>query len=73
MATIDLSVQPKEVTITNGSANDISVQFYRNSSVLVLKAGDVLKVRSESSAEEAYFLSLQGAGVTVTSTAIVAE
>lgn len=65
--TIDLSVQPKEVTIVNSTAKAVSIQFYRNSAVMLLPAGDTLKVRSESSAEEAYFLSLQAAlGVTVT-------
>lgn len=71
--TIDLSVQPKAVTIVNSTAKDVSIQFYRNSAVLVLKAGDTLVVRSESSAEEAYFLSLQSEGLTVTSAAIAAE
>ena len=68
--TIDLSVQPKKVTLVNNTGKAVSVQFYRNSSVMTLPAGDTLIVKTETSAEEAYFLSLKTeAGLTVTSAA----
>lgn len=64
---LDLSVQPKKVTIANNTNNTISVQFYRNSAILAVNAGDSVVIRTEHSAEEAYYLSLAGNGVNVTS------
>lgn len=67
---LDLSVQPKKVTIANNTVKAISVQFYRNSAILALNAGDSVVIKTESSAEEAYYLSLANEGVTVTPEAL---
>ena len=51
MASLDLSVQPKKVTITNGSSKPFAVQFYRNYNTITIAAGDSLVIKTEHSAE----------------------
>ena len=70
MATLDLSVQPKKVTIENGSDAPVVIQFYRNYNAITIPAGDSLVVKTEHSAEEAYYLSLATAKVTCTSSSL---
>ena len=67
MASLDLSVQPKKVTITNNGAKPVVIQFYRNYNAITIAAGDSLVVKTEHSAEEAYYLSLATAEVTCVS------
>jgi hypothetical protein len=70
--TIDVSVVPAKVTITNASTTDSAkVQMYGENLQVTLNAGDVLKLQVSRSPELLYYTLLNGNdGLTVTSAAV---
>jgi hypothetical protein len=58
MATLDLSIVPADVTVTNNADTEIPVQFYQKNTKLKLPAGDTLIIRATTSAELGYYYSL---------------
>lgn len=71
MATIDFTIVPAQVTITNTSAKRTkSVQYFKTNLTQALSPGDVLKVVANTSAELFYWLSKADNELTVEADAI---
>lgn len=58
MSTVDLTIVPAEVTITNVSSKSKTVQGFRTNLTLILPAGYVVKVLAQNSLELAYYYAL---------------
>jgi len=73
MATIDFTILPAQVTITNTSATKTkSVQYFKTNLTQALAPADVLKVVASTSAELFFWLSKADSELTVVAEAISA-